>query len=103
MRRHTENGCPKRFELGFREDTGASLARGSVKDLPALDQSDVTGTLSLPPPLPPLPPLVFAPKFPKEEAEGRGEGGMIWGEGGDDGIQWAFGPEKWSEELGDEN
>lgn len=30
LRRHTEDGCPKRFELGFREGSAASPARWSL-------------------------------------------------------------------------
>ncbi|MCJ1428235.1 hypothetical protein MMC29_006143 [Sticta canariensis] len=34
LRRHTEDGCPKRFELGFREGTAVSPARWSLTNNP---------------------------------------------------------------------
>ena len=43
LRRHTEDGCPKRFDLGFREGSAATPARWSFANFPAKSRSYSAG------------------------------------------------------------
>lgn len=54
LRRHTEDGCPKRLELGFREGSGTTPGRWSLTNFPARNRSYSLGVLQ-PSPLAPPP------------------------------------------------
>ncbi|KAL9137791.1 MAG: hypothetical protein Q9175_000996 [Cornicularia normoerica] len=64
LRRHTEDGCPKRFELGFREGSGATPARWSFTNLPARSRSYSVGipqpSSSMAPPMSAAPTSTFS-------------------------------------------
>lgn len=66
LRRHTEDGCPKRFELGFREGSAATPARWSFTNFPARSKSYNVG---IPHPSSMAPPMSAAPTstFPNYE------------------------------------
>ncbi|KAK3174307.1 hypothetical protein OEA41_001551 [Lepraria neglecta] len=58
LRRHTEDGCPKRFELGFREGSAATPARWSFTNFPARSRSYSRG---MPQPSSMAPPMSATP------------------------------------------
>ena len=63
LRRHTEDGCPKRFELGFREGSAATPARWSFTNFPARSKSYSGGILqasSMAPPMSTAPTSTFS-------------------------------------------
>ncbi|KAM0803062.1 hypothetical protein BDR22DRAFT_886943 [Usnea florida] len=65
LRRHTEDGCPKRFELGFREGSAVTPARWSLPNFPARSRSYSMGlpqpsSTSMAPPMSGAPTSTFS-------------------------------------------
>lgn len=64
LRRHSEDGCPKRFELGFREGSAITPARWSFANFPARSRSYSVGlppsSSSMAPPISGAPSSTFS-------------------------------------------
>ena len=76
VRRHTEDGCPKRFELGIREGSGTTPARWSLTNYPERDRPYSVGIPQASPmaPLSTTPSTAF-PNFGRPEFGGSGASG----------------------------